>query len=290
MSARQGKAPIAPGVVFGFVILCVLVITDASNPAPARAQKSGEELFRENCAPCHVLGSETLVGPGLAGVTGRRDREWLVRQIAEPDRLIESGDSIAGRLVAEYGMAMPNLGITPPQAEAILDYMATAESPASTGAQAVGLEPPSEEQIVLGRALFEGTRRPENGGPACNACHDVAHPSVFAGGSLARELTDAHSRLGGPGIRAVLENPPFPVMRRAYADAALTDEEVVALVGFLGSVDAGGGARGRRPVLLVFGAGVIGFALLLGVCSGVWRNRRRRSVNHEIFDRQVRTR
>ena len=55
---------------------------------------------------------------------------------------------------------------------------------------------------------------------------------------LARELTTVFSRLGGAGVRSIINSSPFPVMQRAYLDKALTDTEVSALVGFLQRADA----------------------------------------------------
>lgn len=253
---------------------------------PLRGQADGEELFRSHCVACHSTGADRVVGPGLADVVERRDRAWLVAQITEPDRLIAAGDSIAERLVTEYEMAMPNLGITPGQAESILDYLARAEAPGGDGPAVADL--PTEEEIALGRALFEGTTRLANRGPSCNTCHDVTHDLVLGGGSLARNLTASHSRLGGPRTRSILENLPFPVMQRAYAGRPLTDEEIVGLTAFLQRVDARrADHEPRRYGTLLLGAGFLGAGLLLGACSVAWRKRRKGSVNQDIFDRQI---
>lgn len=294
-------------------------------PAPLAAQVDGEEIFRTRCAACHSLGgpgaadeadagTDPRVGPSLAGVHDRRDRAWLVSQITAPDRMIAEGDSIAERLAAEYGMPMPNLGITPRQAESVLDYIAEAGSPsrgegravaagesapgrgaesaaARGGAAAAGGEAPTEAQVDLGRALFQGTARLEGGGPSCNSCHEATHDGVLGGGSLARDLTAAHSRLGGAGTRSILQSLPFPVMQRAYAGRPLTEREVAGLVAFLERVDAERAEHEpRRWGFLLFGAGFLGTGLLLGAVSTAWRGRRRGSVNQEIFDRQIESR
>jgi len=132
---------------------------------PLRGQAPGDSLFRRYCASCHTIGTDRLVGPGLGGVNERRDRPWLLRQITEPDRMIASGDSIAERQVAEYGMPMPNLGLTRAQAESILEYIAAAGGATPSGAGPVVAEAATESQIALGRALFQGAARLTNGGP-----------------------------------------------------------------------------------------------------------------------------
>ena len=107
---------------------------------------------------------------------------------------------------------------------------------------------------------------------------------------LAVELTTVFSRLGGAGVRAIIGSSPFPVMERAYRDKSLTEEEVAALVGFLERADAEQAFQRPRdygPKLLA--AGVGGAAVLLGLFSMTWHGRKRRSVNQDIYDRQVKS-
>ena len=100
----------------------------------------------------------------------------------------------------------------------------------ATAAQPEASGPPSNDQVLLGQGLFQGTTRLANGGPTCNSCHDVTNDAVIGGGILATELTTVFSRLGGPGVRAILGSPPFPVMQQAYVDKSLTEAEVAGLV------------------------------------------------------------
>ena len=265
--------------------------------APLAGQTSGELVFQATCSACHTLGTDRLVGPGLAGVQDNRDREWLLSFITEPDRMIASGDSIATRLLAEYVVPMPNIGTTRAQAEAVLDFIASAGRlaeaeaagpvPAEVGEEATAL-PASEDEVRFGRELFQGPVRFTNGGTTCNACHDVVHDGVIGGGALATDLTDVTSRIGAPGVRAILANPPFPVMQQAYAEKPLTDVEVDGLVAFLQQADGEqdpSQARGYGVPLLA--AGVTGSVLLLGLFSLMWRGRRKGSIHEELFDRQL---
>lgn len=260
---------------------------------PLLAQAHGEELFLATCAACHSLGADRLIGPGLGGVAERRDRDWLLSFITEPDRMLASDDSIAIRLRAEYPVSMPNLGITRDQAAAIVDYLASAEG-ASRADQAVAadasLAVPDEERVRLGMSLFQGSTRFSNGGPGCNACHGVTHGSVLGGGSLAADLTDSFSRLGPAGVRAIMTTPPFPVMQRAFAGHPLTEEEVVSLVAFLQRADMDRGAQSPpRHGLRLLGTGLGGSILVLGLYSAAWRGRRRGSVSQSIYDRQLKS-
>ena len=264
----------------------LVVLGLAATPIRLTAQEaSGDALFQQKCAACHVTGSDRLVGPGLAGVTTRRDRAWLKRFIMQPDQVLASGDSIANALLQEYGgIPMPNIGTTDAEAEALIAFLGSAQASAPPAV----VEQATEEQVILGQDLFQGTRRLTNGGPTCNSCHDVTNDAVIGGGILARELTTVFSRLGGPGVRAILGSPPFPVMQRAYQDTPLTDEEVAALVGFLERADAEQALHQPRDYgIKLFGAGVVGVIILLFFYSLLWRGRLRGSVNQAIYDRQI---
>jgi cytochrome c553 len=227
----------------------------------------------------------------LADVQSERDREWLLSFITEPDRVIASGDSIATRLLAEYIVPMPNVGTTRAQAEAVLEYIASANGASAEATSAPDIQAPAtEEQVLLGQALFQGDTRLSNGGPTCNSCHEVTNDAVIGGGILAVELTTVFSRLGGAGVRAIIGSPPFPVMERAYRDKALSDEEVGALVAFLERADAEQALHQPRDYgIKLFGTGLLGAVILMGLYSVMWSGRKRGSVNQSIFDRQVRS-
>ncbi len=254
------------------------------------AQTSGQASFEQKCSVCHTLSADRLVGPGLAGVTTRRDRAWIKRFIMRPDQMIASGDSTATALVDEYMVVMPNLAITDGEAEALIVFLSGGQAAAAPTAQPAAIQPAPEEQILLGQDLFQGKTRFTNSGPTCNSCHEVTNDAVIGGGVLAAELTAVFSRLGGPAVRAILGSPPFPVMQRAYQDKPLTDDEVAALVGFLERADAEQSLHQPRDYgIKLFTAGVVGTLLLLGLYSLLWSGRLRGSVNQAIYDRQIKS-
>jgi cytochrome c2 len=272
--------------------IATIALASALSAAPASGQAMGEELFNTTCVACHTVTSDRLVGPGLRGIEERRDHEWLVSFIMQPDQVIAAGDTIATRLLAEYMVPMPNLGTTREQAESVLAYIAGgASAGAATAVGSAAVQAPATEaQVLLGQALFQGTTRLTNGGPTCNSCHEVTNDAVIGGGILARELTTVFSRLGGPGVRAIIGSPPFPVMGRAYRDKSLTEEEMVALVAFLERADAEQALHQPRDYgIKLVGFGFVGALVLLGLYSVMWRGRKGGSVNQEIFDRQVRS-
>jgi mono/diheme cytochrome c family protein len=259
----------------------------------AQGQTSpGQETFQTVCVACHTIGGGRLIGPDLEGIEERRSEEWIIRFVQGSQAMVNAGDPVAVALFAEYNsIPMPDNALTDDEVRSVLDYIRTAAaagegSPAQSGSTTVA--PATPDQILLGQQLFQGTTRFANAGPTCNSCHEVTNDAVIGGGVLARELTTVFTRLGGPGVRAILGSPPFPVMQRAYEDRSLTDEEVVALVGFLQQADAEQALHQPRDYgIKLFTAGIIGAAVLLGLYTLMWSGRKRGSVNQAIYDRQV---
>ncbi len=249
----------------------------------------GQENFQTLCSVCHTIGGGRLVGPDLQGVSERRSEDWIIAFVQHSQQLVQAGDPVAVALFDEYNqIMMPDQPLSDEEIRDILQY--TRAAPSTAPAEPPVLEQATEEQILLGLALFQGNTRFANGGPTCNSCHDVTNDAVIGGGILARELTDVFSRLGGPGVRAILGTPPFPVMQRAYVDKALTNEEVMALVGFLQRADEEQALHQPRDYgLQLFLAGVVGTVLLLGLYSVMWGGRKRGSVNQSIYDRQIKS-
>jgi cytochrome c551/c552 len=259
------------------------------NPDVARARTGEEIFFQKGCNACHTIGGGRLIGPDLLGVSERRSEEWLVQFVQHSQAMVEAGDPVAVALYEEHNkVTMPDQALTKEEILAVVEY---AKTPQVIGTA----QPPApvvytEEDIVLGQNLFEGSTRLSNGGPACNSCHDVTNDAVIGGGILAKELTTVFSRLGGAGVRAILGSPPFPVMQEAYADDPLTEPEVKALVGFLEQADSEKALQQPRDYGIgLFTSGVVGSGILLGLYSLLWRRRKRSSVNQSIYDRQVKS-
>lgn len=88
------------------------------------SSEQGQTIFEQKCMACHSIGQGNLVGPDLKGVIDLREREWLIRFIVSPEKLIAEGDPLARQLVEEYGgIEMPNMGLSEPEAEEVLAYI-----------------------------------------------------------------------------------------------------------------------------------------------------------------------
>lgn len=267
--------------------------------AAAFGQSEGEKLFNQVCVACHTIGQGKLIGPDLAGVHQRRPEDWLIKFVRSSQAVINSGDPYATALFEEYNkLPMPDNNYSDDQIRAIISYIAE-HSPGGPGDVETGgislapgrpLSEASGENIQAGRNLFEGNARLVNGGPTCNSCHNVKNDNVIAGGALAIDLTDAFTRLNEAGIKAILASPPFPAMKQAYHNSALTEEEVFDLTAFLQHVDS---VRDSQKAInyggRLFGFGLGGALVLMVLFGGVWTRSKRSSVNQKIYDRQIKS-
>jgi mono/diheme cytochrome c family protein len=285
-------------------ILGSLIITLATTQIDTGwAQESGEELFLTMCAACHTIGDGRRAGPDLENVHNRRSGEWLEKFVTSSGSMISSGDAEAVALFEEYNsMPMPDFPISNQQVQQIVDYIKSMGSDATDSiaddvaeetipVEAVQLTvAASEENVLMGQGLFQGTRRFQNNGPTCNSCHDVRNDAVIGGGILASELTTVFSRMGGAGVKAILGQAPFPVMQAAYKNKALTENEITYLVAFLQSADEEQLFHQPRDYGIgLFVSGLIGAGILFVFFGLLWRGRKTGSVNQSIYDRQIKS-
>lgn len=100
----------------------------------------GQALFARACASCHTIGRGDKVGPDLAGVTARRDRDWLTKFIVRPDKMRQARDPLALELYEKYNrVAMPFLGLSDADASDLLAYIEA--TPAKPKAAQMELQP-----------------------------------------------------------------------------------------------------------------------------------------------------
>ena len=286
----MNSAPVRRVVLF--VSLCYIALLA---PLSARAQQDeGEKIFKQVCFVCHTINQGKLIGPDLAGVQTRRPLDWIIGFVRSSQSVIGSGDTYAVELFEKHNkIPMPDNNLSDAQITSIIDYIAavTATGEGVGLAQAAAsLRPATEEEIRAGEALFVGARRLAGGGPICISCHNVKYDGVLAGGTLARDLTDANSRLGGPGMIAIIGNAPFPAMKQAFADKPITEDEAFMLAAFLQRVDSVRDTQHMRHYgARLFFSGLGGAFLMIGLLSGAWFRVKKRSVNHAIYRRQVKS-
>ena len=88
----------------------------------ATMAKEGEKVQGVKCAACHKLTDEKLVGPGWKGVTTRRNPEWIMNFITNPDPMIEKDPEVRSQLELCL-VRMPNQGLTDAEARNIVEFM-----------------------------------------------------------------------------------------------------------------------------------------------------------------------
>lgn len=92
----------------------------------------GAKLFQEKCTACHKI-EERYIGPALTGVTQRRQPEWILNMILNPEVMIKE-DPTARGLLATYIAPMANQHLTRDEAESILVYFREHDEKISEGA------------------------------------------------------------------------------------------------------------------------------------------------------------
>ena len=264
------------------IVFCLLTFYASS--------QDGADLFKRTCSPCHSIGGGRLVGPDLAGVTKKADKVWLTKFIKNSAGLIKSGNPAAVAIGKEYNnLLMPPFIGSENEVSAIINFIDSKGGSAQSAAADTFLNAASVENVMRGKALFSGNLPLKNAGSSCITCHSV-HDVAGIGGSLAKSLNLSYFLLKGQGIKAMLQSPPFPAMTNTYAAHPLNDQEIYDLAAYLKNISQtmvkGQATRSTFPFLLL---GIGGWCLFMLLLFGLWRLRKRLSVNHVIFARQMAT-
>ena len=86
--------------------------------------ETGQQMFNSRCSACHTIGGGDKMGPDLAGVTKRRDREWVARYLNSAEKMRQEGDPIALELATKYKtVGMPDQRLGGPDLKDILSYL-----------------------------------------------------------------------------------------------------------------------------------------------------------------------
>ena len=104
-----------------FLSFFVLIFITLSQ---AQAQPDGAALFKAQCAQCHSLGDNKIIGPGLKNVHTRHDEAWLISWTKNSQAMIKAGDPAAVKLFEDYNkVAMPSFALTDDEIKAIFAYV-----------------------------------------------------------------------------------------------------------------------------------------------------------------------
>ncbi len=148
-----------------------------------------------------------------------------------------------------------------------------------------------EQLVSEGIELFNGTKRLENKGPSCISCHVLNYPGISQGGFLGIDLSNSYTTVNKEkGLQIIFKTPTAPAMKTTYANNPFTFEETRRLVALLKKADEEKDyqlSSVKKIFMLI--CGVAGFLAILIVLLVIWRNRKKRSVKHDIYKRQIKT-
>lgn len=88
-----------------------------------RANRGKTVWIRNGCYVCHGFG-KVLAAPDLAGVTERRDHDWLRRWLKETNAMLASDAQARAMLEQWQNVKMPQVKLTDADVDALLHFMA----------------------------------------------------------------------------------------------------------------------------------------------------------------------
>lgn len=244
-------------------------------PAWAQAPDPATDLFARKCASCHTVGKGARVGPDLKDVLARRDRAWVERFVAAPSAMLDTDATARQLLTQANGVRMPDLALPAADVRTLVDLIARCSvQPCDLVGQFVAVTTATPADAARGRDFFTGRAALRAGATPCLSCHTVRGAGAgIAGGTLAKDLTNAFGRLGDQGLDAVLKNPAFPVMSRVFAVHPLQTDEAFALRAFL--YDANRQDAPDEDLLSLPLAALLGAVVVLAVLNAAWARRLR---------------
>lgn len=83
--------------------------------------EDGQKVFESKCSACHKATDQKIVGPGLKGVTVRRQAAWILNMITNPLEMTQK-DPTAKDLLAQHLTQMTFQDVSDDQAKQILEF------------------------------------------------------------------------------------------------------------------------------------------------------------------------
>ena len=126
----------------GLLFVFVLMFAGFSGYAQSL---SGKEIFSGNCTACHSIGGGDIVGPDLAGITERREADWIKSFISNSQKMVAEGDKVAVELFNKYNkIAMPSHNFSEEELNNLISYMGEAGKEAGAEKSAEVAAAPTE--------------------------------------------------------------------------------------------------------------------------------------------------
>lgn len=82
---------------------------------------NGQTVFEAKCSACHNTTDVKKVGPGLAGITQRRQAAWILNMITNPQEMTQK-DPTGKKLLEEHLTQMTFQDVSDEQAKEMLEF------------------------------------------------------------------------------------------------------------------------------------------------------------------------
>lgn len=237
----------------------------SSSAAPAGSSSVANDpaatRFTQSCTGCHTIGGGAARAPDLAAVV-----DWPEPQLTAAIRSME-------RKVGPLGDETISL-----LAQLLADKQARVRVQAAQASRRqASASGPVRVDSRLGGSLFFGLTPLSNGGLPCNSCHRF-HGE---GGTLGPDLTQAARGIEPESLAGSIARAGFAVMRGAYKDHPITEQEARNIAAFM--QQATSPRRAPRDSRLTWSG--LGFGITAFLAAVVYVIARPRGVRARLIQR-----
>lgn len=205
----------------------------------------GKQIFDKNCAVCHKISADKLVGPGLKDVTKRRDKGWMKKFISGSQDMVKSGDKTAKEVFMANGqIPMPDHKfLTDTDLNNLINYIENFQ-PEAARKVTVDINKKdgfTNEEIKRGERLFFGLIPFEKGTTLnCASCHATMLTDSLNFNPSALDLAEAWKEENGTNLYQVLSTPTSQKMTDSHKGLQLADHEIYDISAYLSEVSKTG--------------------------------------------------
>lgn len=274
-------------ITFRLAAPLILLMAGLLFSTVSQAQNKGKEIFEKNCVICHKLTEEKLVGPGLKGVTERRDKKWLKKFIPASQDMVKAGDKLAVQVFNEnMKIPMPDHKfLTDADLDQLLTYIETYK-PAEAKKVSVDITKKDgfwRDEILRGERLFSGVLPFEKGTTLnCVSCHAITATDTLNFNPSAFDLAKAWQEPNGTNLYQVLSTPTSAKMTEAHKGLQLSDKEIYDISAFLSDVSKKGMTWEKtfpaRLLLFLF----MGLLMALALADLIWFKKIKYRIIHVL--------
>lgn len=253
----------------------------------SQAQNKGKEIFEKNCAVCHKLTEEKLVGPGLKGIADRHDKKWLKKFIPGSQDMVKAGDPAAVKVFTEnMKIPMPDHKfLSDDDLDQLITYIETYK-PAEAVKVSVDITKKdgfNRDDVVRGERLFSGVIPFEKGTTLnCVSCHAVIATDSLNFNPSALDLAKAWQEPNGTNLYQVLREPASTKMAEVHKGLQLSDKEIYDISAYLSKVSKEGMIWEKifpgRLLLFLF----LGLLMTLALVDLIWFKKVKYKIIHVL--------